>query len=135
MGVDIDTINLTSTVQPGDVVILRNSNWPEGCTITGRVYLDNREEPHVGGSPIRTMAVCGTLAEFSIVSRAPRPLYVNHPRNRPVPGDVANPGDGTKSVAFHTIYGWMWPNRTTARLADNGLRLLVDGETGEVVSE
>ncbi len=75
----------------------------------------------------------GTDRTLTVVSRAPRPLYVNHHRTEPVPGDTVHPGDGTSSIAFRTVNGWVWPNGTWARVAGDGLRLLVDGESGQVV--
>lgn len=86
-----------------------------------------------GGIPTNLREIRRDIA-LTVISRAPRPLYVNHSRTEPVPGDVVRPADGTKSVAFRRIEGWIWPNGTTARLDTYGLRLLVDGETGEAVT-
>lgn len=71
-----------------------------------------------------------------VVHRAPR-LYVNHPRIRPVAGDVARAADQA-GTAFYVWQGsgpfrWIWPNGHTAEPGHSGLLLLVDGETGQVV--
>ena len=79
------------------------------------------------------------MATLTVVSRAPR-LYVNHERTEPVPGDVARVADddGSEST-WHFLdgVGKEWFDKRgysygLGELPDN-LRLLVDGETGQVV--
>jgi hypothetical protein len=76
---------------------------------------------------------------LTVVSRAPRPLYVNHPRTEPVIGDVARDADndsdtmtwsslGSPSAWYDTAGYSVGRAELPARL-----RLLVDGETGQVV--
>jgi hypothetical protein len=133
-------------LQAGDVV--RVSDESEGWTIEGSVWLDRLDSS-------RSTARCGPvlLRSFDgspsadrdrvmgIVSRAPRPLYVNHPRTEPVAGDVAKDAAGFEPSG-HTwhclgdeesrLTWWRFDDRMR-----NGqpkvMRLLIDGETGEVV--
>ncbi len=131
-----------SDLKPGDVVEL---SWPslvdDAVTLSVRGPLTPKSigtgnALFVGAQCIRDQdgdPVHGDRRTLTVVSRAPRPLYVNHHRTEPVPGDTVHPGDGTLSIAFRTVNGWVWPNGTRARVADDGLRLLVDGETGQVV--
>ena len=79
--------------------------------------------------------------DLTVVSRAPRPLYVNHHRTEPVAGDVVRDELGDKLALFictkedeevwwvDTAADWIWP----AEMREKRLRLLVDGETGQVV--
>lgn len=76
---------------------------------------------------------------LTVVSRAPRPLYVNHPRTEPVPGDVVRDADSGDPRTWHYL---TWPGGPWYDLRGNGkkrvdlptrLRLLVDGETGRCV--
>jgi hypothetical protein len=136
----------------GDVVRVRKVNWPEWVSVTGPVYyprgLPDRQ-PYVGGCPIRTMAVCGTLAEFELIEKALRPMYVNHPRTEPMPGDVVRDADDDASTRVW-IYGphggadarpWMgslngyveFISIDSDRFPKRAL-LLVDGETGMAVT-
>ncbi len=131
-----------SDLKPGDVVEL---SWPslvdDAVTLSVRGPL--RESSTGSGDALAVASygvreqdgdpVHGDRRTLTVVSRAPRPLYVNHHRTEPVPGDTVHPGDGTLSIAFRTVNGWLWPNGKEARVADGGLRLLVDGETGQVV--
>ena len=74
-------------------------------------------------------------ATLTVVSRVPR-LYVNHDRAVPVPGDVVrSDGVGDRRVWFLNSLGWQSLGGTTARYHElpARLRLLVDGETGQVV--
>ena len=81
-------------LRPGDVVELHDTE--EGWTVTGAVWQKggylccgtailcySREEPI--GIESRTLKV---------VSRAPRPLYVNSDRTEPVAGDIVRDRDG-----------------------------------------
>lgn len=130
-------------LQPGDVVRIRSYNWPEGTSITGPAYRDpgrgTLKRLEVGGHPIETMAACGTLAEFEIVSRAPRPLYVNHQRAWAMKGDVARSAECDNPYLVWGYDGTRWYLIDTRTLAQpdfnpGPLRLLVDGETGQAVT-
>jgi hypothetical protein len=134
-------------LQPGDVVGYHDYYWPEGHTVTGALYA--RDEflclagqvirfPH--GEVTAGGRQGGTL---TVVSRAPRPLYVNSDRTEPVPGDVVRDADSDDAMV------WMFDAAATDKEApwcppvgddyhDRSqmparLRLLVDGETGQVV--
>lgn len=129
-------------LQPGDVVRIRNYNWPEGTSITGPAYRDPErnalKQVYVGGHPIGTMAFCGTLAEFEIISRAPRPLYVNHRRTWAMKGDVARAAERDDPHLTWGYDGDRWCSidthaRTAFGFRPGPLRLLVDGETGQAV--
>ena len=149
-------------LQPGDVVEVRQSRYPEVVT-TGPVReIDG--EPGALALGVSTLRYADGLPpsnanlRLTVVSRAPRPLYVNHPRTEPVPGDVVR-------VEFCTGYEDDWCMNAYAPDADgdmppwlsiareeagcrytadmvistpggNGvMRLLVDGETGQTVPE
>lgn len=80
--------------------------------------------------------------ELTVVSRAPRPLYVNHDRTEPVTGDVVRDGEGVVrwvarvatgvpsywSHDYQPSSGW-----THHRNPPKPLTLLVDGKTGQIV--
>lgn len=70
------------------------------------------------------------------------PLYVNHPRTEPVPGDVVrnadvNCGDETRTWFLDYVGHWRVTRAHKTELSGCNLparlRLLVDGETGQVV--
>jgi hypothetical protein len=121
-----------------DVVRLTNRQIP-GLAIEGKLYEVHGVLGLCSWMPVRRTdgepAQNWAGWDLTVISRAPRILYVNHPRREPIPGDVAVAGDGTGSVALRTVDGWVWPNRLRlrARIGDHGLHLLVDGETGQVV--
>ena len=81
---------------------------------------------------------------LTVVSRAPRPLYVNHPRTEPVAGDVVRDADTDDHRVWMFVdpadnsTAWVSPSETDSwwqRRSDlpARLRLLVDGETGMAV--
>lgn len=89
--------------------------------------------------------VYGEQRSLTVVSRAPRPLYVNHPRTEVSVGDVVADDDGREPTVFfcadpmheqawlrgderRSQYTWLTRSELPTRL-----RLLVDGETGRVV--
>lgn len=88
-----------------------------------------------GGLPYGLERIAETL---TVVSRAPRPLYVNHDRTAAVKGDVARDSqshDGERTWVFDGAR-WHWtrhPDEVAGDLKRVTLRLLVDGETGQVV--
>jgi hypothetical protein len=100
--------------------VVRNAiGFPEA----GWTVRDSRGEPPFGAEKM----------ELAVIERAPRPLYVNHDRTEPLPGDVIHASDGTLSRAFRTNGEWIWPNGTRARPGEPPYTLLVDGETGQVL--
>lgn len=134
-------------LREGDAVELRDSRWG-GVTISGPVRLtgmglcvgpllivgpDGRE-PYDPDGPIER--------SLTVVSRAPRPLYVNHDRAEPYPGDVVRDADCDYPDDQRTwmyddtrlpwFCGFMGENYGRINLPDR-LRLLVDGATGQVV--
>jgi hypothetical protein len=139
-------------LQPGDVVEYHRSDWPEGVVIRGPLHPALNGAPWIGLGDCAVRFDSGNINGYStheettltVVSRAPRPLYVNHPRTEPVPGDVMVP----VSHSADDLATWSWcPLRSGAyRWRDtqsdawlaaedivDDLRLLVDGSTGEVV--
>lgn len=138
-------------LQPGDVVELRHRLFPE-VTLRGPISASGSRGydlvlPPVwirdrSGEPGEDMEMWGTL---TVISRAPRPLYVNHPRTEPVPGDVVRDADEADSE----LVWWFDPNNANGRRPWTAsrwpgfysrqelparLRLLVDGETGQAVT-
>jgi hypothetical protein len=126
----------------GDVVELRDSRWG-GVTITGAVR-ETALGPYVG--PLIIAKKDGSDPfdpdgpvdrTLTVVSRAPRPLYVNHPRTKPVPGDVVRDADDDSDVETWNTTGPSWFDRYGYGLSRSDLpdrlRLLVDGETGDTV--
>lgn len=82
------------------------------------------------------------VTEMVVVSRAPRPLYVNHDRTEPVPGDVVRDADNQNDARTwsRNIDGFSneWHSNRANHYVPREklparLRLLVDGETGQVV--
>jgi hypothetical protein len=133
-------------LQPGDVVELTRDEWPAGSAVRGPLRASDGIENALylldgffgvrnpQGEPYEPN---GTL---TVVSRAPRPLYVNHPRTEPVQGDVVRDADSDEPgiwVRARLDFGAPWYGsgtsaRSRAELPAR-LRLLVDGETGQVV--
>jgi hypothetical protein len=134
-------------LQPGDVVEVHVAEWREGVVLrgplhesaTGSLWLADLQIRYHDGDVFGWSM--GRRSTLTVVSRAPRPLYVNHDRTEPVPGDVvrdADSGDPTVWLCTNPTKGFDWWHR-----ADEGfchsedlparLRLLVDGSTGEVV--
>lgn len=133
-------------LQPGDVVEISHPEWAGG-RIRGPLYKET------------AWSVCGYLVirndgsvsdyldrgDLTVISRAPHPLYVNHPRTEPVAGDVVRADD--EQLARTWLYAdpggsgeWITAGRERGEYdwADRDqlptrLRLLVDGETGQVV--
>ncbi len=132
-------------LQPGDVVEMTDDRFPDVVTRgplhqeDGSLYLGNfRCVRWEDGS----LPSSGERCTITVVSRVPRPLYVNYPRTEPMPGDVVR--DADKGPTHWPIWlrqvsrwaelncdnscTWRGPHELPARL-----RLLVDGETGQVV--
>lgn len=128
----------------GDVVEYSSSDWPHPTFIRGPVYLADGCL-HVGGRLIRFADGDVTAGDFdngrlTVVSRPPRPLYVNHDRTEPAEGDIVRDCDGD-SWRFERDEWWC----ASADACDDDdpdglplghyrpLTLLWDGETGQVV--
>lgn len=136
-------------LQPGDVVevVYRGSITREA---SGYVYVNGRK---MLCTPDGDPAAWTSGAELTVVSRAPRPLYANHPRTEPVPGDVVRvictdaPDDCYTNVYLprdadeHRPWVELSPPHSRYERADAEPRdlagwemhLLVDGETGQTV--
>lgn len=142
-------------LRPGDVVEYRRADWPVGTYLRGPLYDAAPWGLAVGGEPIRydSGGVSGygekVGTTLTVISRAPRPLYVNHDRTEPVPGDVARNPEGHVRVCQPVVslggqlrwWGfnlgeWGDPDKwtyCTRSIFSGDLTLLVDGETGQVV--
>jgi hypothetical protein len=137
-------------LQPGDVVEIVQGTWPAGTTLrgplresrTGTLFIGDVVIRHNDGFPRRWNDFT-----LTVISRAPRPLYVNHPRTEPVPGDVVRDEEAGVDPALVVlrisvrpgIETWMdqdGQERTYAHLSPpRRLHLLVDGETGQAVTQ
>jgi hypothetical protein len=130
-------------LQPGDVVELHEDDFPDVVTRGplredgGTLWLARRPVRREDGR--RSVAV--EDATLTVVSRAPRPLYVNHPRTKPAAGDFVRSGygdpDDTRTWQYDGNGGW-WLALCGVGLSSRDalpkcLRLLVDGSTGQVV--
>jgi len=132
-------------LQPGDTVNVRRRDWP--AATTGELWLDQHGNLMHGGCTVRDSdGNPGTyLLEFSVIARAPRPLYANHPRTEPVAGDVVRDEDGdlwtlVDRSAYGELRAWHWSTAAgkwvhNSPQAIAGGTLLVDGETGTVVPQ
>lgn len=130
-------------LQPGDIVRYTGHPQANGATVEGPVYAHTDGSLRVGpGLIIKTtggLPVADTNIWLAYVSRAQRPLYVNHSRTEPVSNDVARmDNEGSKKVWFYSsvVGNPGWYDASGARFdRPNGisLRLLVDGTTGQIV--
>jgi hypothetical protein len=137
-------------LQPGDVVEMR---FPSGASLRGPLTgVDFGSGLGLGivdvgwsvrlsdGTPAWALTDLG--ATLTVISRAPRPLYVNHPRTEQRPGDVVRDADDDRKPTVWTsdsCDGWWLASRGVMVEKSRGqlptrLRLLVDGETGQVVA-
>ena len=122
-------------LRPGDVVELRYDNYPE-TVIRGplhggaTLYVAFLVVRHADGRP-------GVGDSLTVISRAPRPLYVNHERTTPIDGDVVRDGED-RLWMFDHFGTWQGVESTceeSNRLTgmEQPLTLLVDGNTKKVV--
>lgn len=136
-------------LREGDVVEITSTNWGPGASMRGPLVAKEDgalDVGRIGWTTSRGFCVrrrdgepaWGNERTLTVISRVPRPLYVNHPRTEPVPGDVVRDADGETWLrdSFGT---WHSPDSTCdAEHQDTGLaqplRLLVSGSTGTVVS-
>lgn len=131
-------------VQPGDIVEAWRASWTVGQKVVGPVVAQGNALV-VGDFIVGWLdgAELDTDKTVTVVSRAPRPLYVNHPRTEPVAGDIARDEDGdlwtlVDKSAYGQLRAWHWSTEARKWMHNNpervaGATLLVDGETGEVV--
>lgn len=137
-------------LRAGDVVELR---FASGSTIRGPLESFGPRAPGLWivdtGLTVRAPhggpGLFPDAATLTVISRAPRPLYVNHSRTTPVPGDVVRDADddGNRQTWQHDgnpdswwqpgPYGSPQRKRLLREALPHRLRLLVDGETGQVV--
>jgi hypothetical protein len=112
----------------GDVVEIRDERYP-AAVVRGPISRVDEEAVAFGDWTFFSEEAM----TLTVIERAPRPLYVNHDRTEPLPGDVIRASDGTPSLAFRTSGEWIWPNGTRARPGEPPYTLLVDGYAGDVV--
>lgn len=136
-------------LQPGDIVQFRYVAWPENTFLQGPLEGEEASNLYVGGHCVRygkhqpRLPLLTGAATLIILARKPRQVYVNHPRTGPVPGDVVRDADDDDTLTWNCVEpdhtnefcwrdtgrGGQWrPEDLPTRL-----RLLVDGETGQVV--
>jgi len=141
-------------LREGDVVEVRYPEWPQ-TTLRGPL-VKKADALCVGdvavhwlpGNDKRYAWMSSDDAHLTVVSRAPRPLYVNHDRTEPVRGDVVRQeGIGNYLFTGQMRYAGIEPHGhmtgwvglpgchpdSGPLIARRPLRLLVDGETGQVV--
>lgn len=135
-------------LRPGDVVEI---GFDSGSVIRGPLMEDRHEAGVLRVANVDWVVrdqgglLGGGLqradASLAVVSRAPEPLYVNHDRSEPVPGDVAKAADGSEPSGHTWHYlgneehggNWWRFDDIIKNVQPRSLRLLVDGTTGEVV--
>jgi hypothetical protein len=136
-------------LQPGDVVEVAHRDW-SGQKMSGPL----KSTGEVTGEYVEALRLCGYPIRdnrgepingpwtLTVVSRAPRPLYVNHDRAEPVPGDYARDEDADGIRLILRTRGERFPDkwidqdgieRTYDHIPGRRLRLLVDGETGRAL--
>ena len=129
-----------AAVQDGDVVELHEHHWADGVVLVGSVASPEPGVLAIGAVKLQdpgwTVAF-GPTATLTVISRKPGPVYVNHSRAEPAAGDFACDADSDEpGWWFHDDDG-DWLTRATAVYdrdeLPNRLRLLVDGNTGQVV--
>lgn len=137
-------------LRPGDVVEVSGYPVLKGATVRGPIVASEGRGKRLVVGPVVVRHSDGSPplqysddSEFilTVVSRAPRPLYVNHARSEPVPGDVVTEDTpGGRGLWFFVQFienstRWVATSGRTVNRVDlpDRLRLLVDGETGQVV--
>lgn len=127
-------------LRKGDVVEIRESDHPDVVT-RGALHEAPNGALDLGGIyRVRSADGQRRLAarcELTVVSRAPRPLYVNHDRTEPVPGDVVRADEFPAMKTTWRRIRDRWIDQHGVPSADSDMafpkRLLVDGTTGQVV--
>lgn len=140
------TVKDVVDLQPGDVVEIIVARWLPGTSLTGPLWGQSDGTLLVGDLLVRSRHGYPNTwddATLKVISRGPRPLYVNHPRAEPVRGDVVRDEDNDRIWVYapaDSIPPWLVQDRdgawrTTPELMPTRLRLLVDGETRDVVPQ
>jgi hypothetical protein len=142
-------------LREGDVVELASDRWG-GASMRGPLVQNSYGDLTVGrigyttaprGFVVRTRdgspSGWADAHTLTVVSRAPKPMYVNHPRTRPARGDVVRGVDQHGGPCWDYVGGEIRPWSTvgtigfdTRRCRDDlptRLLLVIDGETGRVV--
>jgi hypothetical protein len=137
-------------LRPGDVVEITSTYNGSVYTHRGPVVQDGRGVGLLFETYwVRTRSGDAPqwIDSLTVVSRAPRPLYVNHDRAEPVPGDVVRDADDDSDTRTWMCFdraavnGWVgrrgsnsaWCTAMPRADLPDRLRLLADGETGQVV--
>jgi hypothetical protein len=130
-------------LREGDIVEVQMAD----VVMRGPVHVASNGYAFFGGLPLRYSSGAPGYSDctLTVISRVPRPFYVNHPRTEPVPGDVvrdadeaagrltwvyADPRDVGCEWRCSVVNDDPWCGRQDMPAR---LRLLVDGETGQVV--
>lgn len=127
---------------PGDVVEVVEDEYPDTIT-RGALHFDKFGNLTLGRAFIvrtRGGGVWRAERSVTVISRAPKLFYVNHSRTLPTPGDVAAAVDGPTVNEWRPTWTWSirgeWVSTHTGWatvLPPGPLKLLVDGNTGQVV--
>jgi hypothetical protein len=128
-------------LRKGDIVELQRASYPD-VVMRGPVRVDSDGRASIGGLLLRYSDGAPGYSDctLTVVSRAPRPLYVNHPRTEPVEEDIVRDCDGDG----WSFKGGEWWCASPDSADDDDpaalpissyrpLTLLWDGETGQVV--
>jgi hypothetical protein len=134
-------------LRPGDIVELSDASF-HGAVIRGSLWNNGTEQLNVGAYIVRDPSGSPYASEhrtLTVISRAPRPFYVNHDRDHPVLGDAVRDADDFTDTRWwrydnlSPTVGWPWQLGATAGVAPTyypreslprRLRLLIDGTTG-----
>lgn len=136
-------------LRPGDVVELA-VDWWRGAVIRGPLWSrDGSSNLTVGPCDVRNRDGSPYLEEgrtLTVISRAPRPFYVNHHRDHSEPGDAVRDADDDTDDRWwrydeqmtSSQYAWelgaraiaVGPRRYRRDSLPRRLRLLIDGATG-----
>lgn len=125
------------SLRAGDVVELRDDRWPD-VTITGPLS-DDGINLILGPVVVRYDSVPrrDLHRTVTVITPAPKPLYVNHPRTDPVQGDVARGVNMLGPIWFRQAGAWVSDDGKKAgagNLLPDELILLVDADTGMPVT-
>ncbi len=151
-------------LRPGDIVTITDTRWGAGVKITGplvksehgslivgSVKVAHPNDPYVAiplvvKSSTGENSIHASARGLTVVSRGPRPFYVNVDRD-PEPGDIFrsdDPADSDDNLTYSpstfdgkTLDGF-WDNiggnNIDAAARPPLRRLLIDGTTGQVVT-
>lgn len=122
---------LFDSLRVGDVVRFRLVHWPFESSAKGPI----RQASMTGNFYCcDIMLVFDQLEELEILKRAPKPLYTNAPRERPVVGDVAVHRSLIGAPWLLTGNGWRSTLGPVSGEIFPGEQILIfDGETKKIV--